>query len=208
MMVDNIWIVPMVEGDDGATSAEKALPKATANFFQSTWHEIKSFVFSFFTKYDQMGLTKTPGPDTPIIDVWLATGRDQSQIWRTMIDANSSEGFTYNTGTAVSLKLVTGGTLLPSILSRKGPDVYLGLGASDVINYAIRDAVLGISGNVDNGRMDDADNAIFTSTHYSYRNSDGSVTTTTEKRDGETPTFISYPFKNAVEGDVLNYYEN
>ena len=204
MMVDNIWIVPMVEGDDGATPAEKALPKASANFFQSTWHEIKSFVFSFFTKYDQMGLTKTPGPDTPIIDVWLATGRDQSQIWRTMIDANSSEGFTYNTGTAVSLKLVTGGTLLPSILSRKGPDVYLGLGASDVINYAIRDAVLGISGNVNSDRMSESDNSIFANTYYSYRNDDGSVTTTLEARPGETPTFVSNTFEDAVDGNFAD----
>ena len=124
-----------------------------------------------------MGLTEIPDEDTLNIDVWLATGRDQSQIWRTMIDANS--GFTQSTGTAVSLKLVTGGTLLPSILSRKGPDVYLGLGAADVINYAIREAVLGISGNVSEERMSAQDNAIFTTPYYSYAEN-GTVTVNPE----------------------------
>ena len=194
MMVDNIWIVPMVEGDDGATPAEKALPKASANFFQSTWHEIKSFVFSFFTKYDQMGLTKTPGPDTPSIDVWLATGRDQSQIWRTMIDSHA--GFTDSTGNAVALKLVTGGTLLPSILSGKGPDVYMGLGSADVINYAIRDAVLAVSGN--DHQLTDEENAIFSNTYYSYKDAEGNVTNTTEYRGEEGLSFVSNKYDDAI----------
>ena len=204
MMVDSIWVVPAKEEGGEIVSDREALPKANAGFFKSLWFEIKSFVISFFVDYDQMGLTVIPDENTLNIDVWLATGRDQSQIWRTMIDANSSEGFTYNTGTAVSLKLVTGGTLLPSILSRKGPDVYLGLGAADVINYAIRDAVLGISGNVDEESMDASDNAVFSNTYYSYRDADGTVTTTTEKRDGETPTFVSNTFEDAVEGNFAD----
>ena len=204
MMVDSIYVVPAVEKNGEIVADESALPKAKAGFFKSIWFEIKSFISSFFVNYDQMGLTTIPDENTLNIDVWLATGRDQSQIWRTMIDAYSSEGYTYNTGTAVSLKLVTGGTLLPSILSRKGPDVYLGLGAADVINYAIRDAVLSISGNVGEDKMDPADNAIFANTYYSYRDSEGNVTTTTEKRDGETPTFVSKTFEDAVEGNFAD----
>ena len=207
IMVDSIWVIPAVEKNGEIVADDSALPKAEAGFFKSIWFEVKSFISSFFVNYDQMGLTTEPDEDTLSIDVWLATGRDQSQIWRTMIDANSSDGFTYNTGTAVSLKLVTGGTLLPSILSRKGPDVYLGLGAADVINYAIRDAVIGISGNVDENKMDADDNAIFATTYYSYRDSNGNVVTTTEERPGETPTFISYSFEHVIEGDTLNYYD-
>ena len=204
MMVDAIWVVPAVASGEDLVSNTSELPRANAGFFKSIWFEIKSFISSFFVDYDQMGLTVIPDENTLNIDVWLATGRDQSQIWRTMIDANSQEGFTYNTGTAVSLKLVTGGTLLPSILSRKGPDVYLGLGASDVINYAIRDAVLGISGNVNSEKMSDSDNAIFSNTYYSYRDANGNVTTTTEQRPGETPTFVSNTFEDAVEGNFAD----
>ena len=204
IMVDSIWVIPAVEKNGEIVADDSALPKAEAGFFKSIWFEVKSFISSFFVNYDQMGLTTIPDENTLNIDVWLATGRDQSQIWRTMIDANSEDGFTYNTGTAVSLKLVTGGTLLPSILSRKGPDVYLGLGASDVINYAIRDAVLGVSGNMTSGKMSAEDNAVFASTYYSYRDSEGNITTTTEERSGEKATFVSKTFEDAVEGNFAD----
>ena len=200
MMVDSIWVIPACQDGAEIVADEDALPKAKAGFFKSIWFEIQSFFSSFFVNYDQMGLTSIPDENTLNIDVWLATGRDQSQIWRTMIDAN--DGFTHNTGTAVSLKLVTGGTLLPSILSRKGPDVYLGLGAADVINYAIRDAVLGISGNVDESKMDPSDNAIFANTYYSYTDESGKVVNTTEQVEGSKVS--SQNFKDAVDGNFAD----
>ena len=201
MMVDSIWVVPTVQSGEQVVSDDSYLPESKAGFFKSIWFEILSFISSFFVNYDQMGLTTIPDEDTLSIDVWLATGRDQSQIWRTMIDANSSEGFTYNTGTAVSLKLVTGGTLLPSILSRKGPDVYIGLGAADVINYAIRDAVLGIGGNAAKEHLDADGNAIFETTYYSYRDENGNVETVPVQRANETPVFVSQTFDNHVDGN-------
>lgn len=140
LMIDSICVIP--------AEAEDSLPKANANFFESIWFEISSFIYSFFIEYDQMGLTYDPTEvSSTTIDVWLATGRDQSNIWRTTIDADGSLGFTSSTGVGVTLKLVTGGTLLPSILAGRGPDVYLGLGSADVINYAIRDAVICVSGD-------------------------------------------------------------
>lgn len=170
MIVDSIYAAPA-----DYEIWHEDLPRAEANFFESIGFEIKSFFYSFFTEYDQMGLTTVPDENTRTVDVWLATGRDQSQIWRTMIDAKGS--FTDTTGVAVTLKLVTGGTLLPSILSGKGPDVYIGLGSSDVINYAIREAVYGVSGNdtaldakkvTVGGNKDYSANDIFTSNFYTY----------------------------------------
>ena len=76
--------------------------------------------------------------------VWIASGRDQSKVVRSLIDADFSD-YCKEKGyqpLAVSLKLVTAGTLLPSILAGKGPDVYMGLDSSTVMNYAIREAVL------------------------------------------------------------------
>ena len=164
IILDSITVVP-----SGADSeALKEIPAADAGFFKSLWFEITSFVYSFFTDYEAMGLTSEPDPNTPSVDVWLASGRDQSNIWRSMIDAHG--GFTGRTGTAVTLKLVTGGTLLPSILSGKGPDVYIGLGSADVINYAIREAVIGVSGN--DKHLSDADNAVFTNTYYTFEDTE------------------------------------
>ena len=115
------------------------LPKASAGFFASLWHEVSGFFQSFLRNYDRMGaLTEEDDASAQeSVEVWLAYGRDQSQVIRNLINNN----FTKDTGITVNLKLVAGGTLLPSILAGKGPDVYLGLGSGDVINYAIRGAL-------------------------------------------------------------------
>ena len=115
------------------------LPKAKANFFQALGHEVMSFLKSFFRNYDRMGaLSETESEET--VEVWLAYGRDQSQVIRGLINND----FTPHSKVPVNLKLVSGGTLLPSILSQRGPDVYIGLGQGDVINYAIRGALVEI----------------------------------------------------------------
>ena len=177
LMLDTMYVVP-------SDTELKELPvKAGAGFFASLWHEIKSFFYSFFVDYEAMGLTRTPDENTTTIDVWLAEGRDQSQIWRTMIDAEGS--FTDSTGVAVTLKLVTGGTLLPSILSGKGPDVYMGLGAADVINYAIRDAVLSVS-----------EEDVFTKNNYTYEDENGYTSSTENK--GDNYTFKTMTFDELV----------
>ena len=192
LIIDSISVCPADEEEDG-------LKRAKAGFFRSIGLEIASFFYSFFTDYEQMGLTVVPEKGAPKIDVWLATGRDQSNIWRTMIDAQGS--FTDSTGKAVTLKLVTGGTLLPSILSGKGPDVYMGLGSSDVINYAIREAVMGVSGN--DGNIDDSANEIFSSTYYTYKDDNGKHVTVNNL--AEVPAgkkyFVSNNFEDAVKGN-------
>ncbi len=113
-------------------------PKATPGFFQSLWHEIVGFFQSFFRDYNSMGALEKTGADAT--EVWLATARDQSQVIRNLVNND----FTPNTNIAVDLKLVAAGTLLPSILAGEGPDVYLGLAQGDVINYAIRSALINI----------------------------------------------------------------
>ena len=113
-------------------------PRENANIFESLWFEFRAFFVSFFVDYNSMGVKE--GAEVAVedgIDVWLAYGRDQSLIWRSLIDTE----FTPKENIPVRLKLVTGGTLLPSVLSGRGPDVYIGLASSDVINYAIRDAI-------------------------------------------------------------------
>jgi len=120
-----------------------SLPAAEANFWQSLVHEFKAFIMSFFSDaYNSLGLIKDETTENlPEIDVWIFSGRDQSQIVRNMI----SDDFTTQYGIKVNLKLVAAGTLLPATLSGTGPDVALEQAAGDAINYAIRSAVLGIN---------------------------------------------------------------
>ena len=121
----------------GADDAE--LPRAKANFWEALVYEIVSFFQSFFRNYDRMGAT-TDTENVEAVEVWLAYGRDQSQVIRSLINND----FTPNHKTTIDLKLVAGSTLLPSILSGRGPDVYIGLSQNDIINYAIRGALVNI----------------------------------------------------------------
>ncbi len=67
-----------------ATDNEKDLPKATPNFFQTLLHEIKGFWQSFWRDYNSMGALEET--DESATEVWLATARDQSQVYRNLIN--------------------------------------------------------------------------------------------------------------------------
>ena len=118
--------------------AESELPAATPGFFEGLLYEIKGFWQSFFRDYDTMGALEET--DDEATTVWLALARDQTQVIRSLINNE----YTPESGIAVDLKLVAGGTLLPSILAGSGPDVNLGMGQGEVINYAIRSAILNV----------------------------------------------------------------
>ncbi len=123
-------------------SVDAELPEATEGFFKAMGYEIKKFFMSFVRNYDRVGTQEEIKDENEVVEVWLAYGRDQSQVIRTLINNE----FTLETGIPVNLKLVAAGTLLPSILAGMGPDVYIGLAQSEVINYAIRSAVMPIEG--------------------------------------------------------------
>ncbi len=201
LIVDSITIAP-------SDTDSSELPKAKAGFFSSLWFEIKSFIYSFIIDYDAMGLTTVPDEATVSVDVWLATGRDQSNIWRTMVDAKG--GFTDKTGYGVNLKLVTGGTLLPSVLAGKGPDIYMGLGSGEVINYAIRDAVMSIGSTdddvaaVEQFRNDPA-KAVFNTENYIYYDAETDTYEYSSVYDpNKTISFVSQTFTDVEAGNYVS----
>ena len=192
MVMDSLTLVP-------ADKDETALPRASANFFSSLWFEIKSFFYSFFTDYDQMGLVTVPTEDTTTIDVWLDKGRDQSQIWRTMVDAYG--GFTHSTNIAVTLKLVAGGTLLPSILSGKGPDVYMELDSGTVMNYAIRNAIVGVGTSSDKAEFSEEQERVFNNTYYCYTLENGGYEDLAAPRANDEADFVSESYNDVLYND-------
>jgi len=120
------------------SSADAAVPPIRQNFFVSASHEIRSFLASFFVDYNSLGDVYRGGD---AIDVWLLQGRDQSTILKSMID----DTFTPRTGIRVNVRLVAGDAVMPAVVAGTGPDVVLSIGQGDVINYAIRNAVVDIS---------------------------------------------------------------
>ncbi|MBR6500271.1 MAG: extracellular solute-binding protein, partial [Firmicutes bacterium] len=130
MEIDYILVQPV--------SAE--LPKAEAGFIDAFLHEIKQFFGSFFTDYSSIATgTEAATEADKYIEVWVATGRDQAQIMRSLIDNK----FIAETGINAEMKLVAGGTTLPSVLAGIGPEVSLEVGNS--IEFAIRSAVIALN---------------------------------------------------------------
>ena len=121
--------------------AEMELPKAEAGFFASLWYQIELFYYSFTIDYNSLGATNDEAKSNPV-EVWVTTGtsagREEAQIIRNLAD----NSFTPKKNISVNLKLVSGGTLLPSVLAGVGPDVSLMESSTTIIDYALRNAVV------------------------------------------------------------------
>ena len=128
--IDYIMIAPISD----------ELPSPKSGFINNLLFSAGSFISSFYTNYN----TISDG-DPEAIKVWvgngLTGGRDQAQILKTMAD----NYFTVKSGIKVELQLVSMGSLLPSTLAGKGPDVALTIGQSEVLNYAFRNAVTNLA---------------------------------------------------------------
>ena len=121
-------------------------PDAEAGFFATIWAEILKFFGSFSADYNSIGsLVEKDYSDEALqecaIEVWTASSREEATIIRNLVDDSFNE--LYNI--PVKVKLVVGGTLLPATLAGTGPDVYMGAGQSDPVNFAIRSAVYSLN---------------------------------------------------------------
>ncbi len=114
------------------------LPRGEAGGWTNFMFEIKKFVASFYTDYDTIGVEGEG--NNKVITAWTSSGRDQAQIIKNL----TNNGFTRETGVSVTVKLVSAGTLLPSILAGVGPDV--SLDSTTPIDMAIRGAVEPLNG--------------------------------------------------------------
>ena len=110
--------------------------KEKSNFFKAAWHELRSFVASFFVDYNSVGDVYEGGEADDAITVWVLTGRDQGTILKSMID----DEFTPKSGVKVNVEIVAADALLNAVLAGRGPDVVLSVGADQPVNYALRKA--------------------------------------------------------------------
>jgi ABC-type glycerol-3-phosphate transport system substrate-binding protein len=121
------------------STANAKIPEIHDNIFVSVMHEIKSFFWSFFIDYNNLGDVHNKGAN--VVEVWMLAGRDQSTILKAMID----DTFTPQTGIRVNVKLVAADALMPAVVAGIGPDMALTVPQGDPVNYAVRKAVVDIS---------------------------------------------------------------
>ena len=120
-----------------------------SNFFKNLAHEVTSFVNSYL--YDSAALGSVYGKDAEhLIEVWIVTGRDQSQVLKNMID----DTFTPQTGINVNVKLIKAESLLNAVVAGNGPDVVISTYQSQPVDYALRHA------NVNLKRFKDCDEVL------------------------------------------------
>ncbi|HCZ24223.1 MAG TPA: ABC transporter substrate-binding protein [Acholeplasmataceae bacterium] len=122
-------------------SPETKIEKINANVFESFWFSLNNFIASFVVDYNSLASSADDENLEGNITVWIGSGRDQANIMRRMIDEEFTS--TYNIG--VNLQLVSMDVLLPSTLTKSGPDVAIGVGNSTPVNYAMRNAVYDLS---------------------------------------------------------------
>lgn len=120
-------------------SPSAKLPKAEKGFFASLKHHLLQFIGSFRMNYTEVGSVETNADRK--VTVWISSGRDQADIIRKMINSK----FTPQHGIEVDLQLVSAGALLPATLAGIGPDVSLGVGEAEPVNYALRNAAVDLS---------------------------------------------------------------
>lgn len=123
------------------------LPKADTGFLGKIVHEFRSFVSSFISDYDDIGVTETGGKT---INVWSFTGRDQAEVLKKLIE----DSFTPNSKINISLQVLQPQVLLPAVVAGQGPDLSLNNGIGEPVNYALRNAV------ADLNRFEDYDDVI------------------------------------------------
>ena len=103
--------------------------KANANFVSSIISGVKSFVCSFIVDYDSIG---DASKDADIV-VWTASGRDQAEALKQLIDRDFTEQNKVN----VSLKMVQSG-LVEAVVAGSGPDIALSIQMNQPVDFASR----------------------------------------------------------------------
>lgn len=124
LQIDSITVTP--ENTDADVKKE--------SFFANFIFKFKIFMASFTDDYAPQS------SDVQTVNVWIATGRDQSKIIDRLAKNDASKS-----GINAKVSLVTADALLPNVLSGSDIDVYLNAAAADPINYAIRGAVLDLT---------------------------------------------------------------
>ena len=124
---------------------EEEVQDYKASFFSKLHTMAVEFIQSFTRDYRSVGSVGIQGTAiTETIDVWIGRGKD----WGELVKRLADEKFTTDTGVAVNMHIVPAGqlnsgsanALLLAVSSGQGPDVALGVTATSVAEFAMRNA--------------------------------------------------------------------
>lgn len=129
-----------LEIDSFTLSAPGAMLKnAEPNALAAMGNEAIRFAATFFVDDTQIASDEAISSDA--VKVWIATGRDQAQIIRNLVDGDYSPSHEKS----INLQLIPAGVLLPATLAGNGPDVSLSNAQASVVDFAVRGALADLS---------------------------------------------------------------
>lgn len=120
-------------------SPEQKLDNANAGIFKSFADSVASFLASFTVDYNKIG--NLSENDSDPITVWVTSGRDQMQTLKVMVQNT----FVKESGINVQLENVSADSILKAVVAGNGPDIILGAGGADPVNYALRNAAYNLN---------------------------------------------------------------
>lgn len=111
---------------------------ADVGFFSRLWYGTTVFFASFFEDYTS--LDALTGEADELITVWSVSGRDQASVYNDMIRSfyQPQSAQTYGKTVGVRLQIVAADTILPSLATGRGPDVLMGVGVGQPVDFAMR----------------------------------------------------------------------
>ncbi len=149
--INNLSATPMdIDYIEFAGSPE-ALTEVDEGGFDKVVHECKLFINSFLSDSSALG-SVWDSSEPNVIDVWITAGRDQSTILKNMVDQSE---YLEEKDIKVNVRLIDAANtvssqgvnaMLPAVMSGNGPDVALNIAQTEPVNYALRGAVVDLSG--------------------------------------------------------------
>lgn len=118
------------------SSKNSSFSDCNAGFFKKISYSFQRFLASFSDDDDILG----DNDDGKEIEVWVQVGRDQAQVVKELTESE----FIPEYGTAVSVKLVSGG-IVEASLADEGPDVVLFLSGENPVNLGSRGLLADVS---------------------------------------------------------------
>jgi ABC-type glycerol-3-phosphate transport system substrate-binding protein len=129
-------------------------PPARANVFRRAANDVVRFFSTFFVDSSSVDSAVNSAVNTAVftvadkrgkkkaVKVWFPTGRDQAQTLRSLID----ERFIPEYGVGVDLELTPIDVIMPATLAGVGPDVVLSMDQTKLMDFAVRNALVDVSG--------------------------------------------------------------
>ena len=140
LAVDTVWI----------SSPESEIPSRKASFFKKLYFSAVKFVGSFTRDYNAVASVEGAQNAKKEITVWAGRGKEWTSLIKQLADAEftpeSGVRIKLNTIPAAQLSAGAGNNIVLAMASGTAPDVVLGVGSSFPVEYAIRNAVLDLSG--------------------------------------------------------------